>query len=36
MSTNSKDSPEVPAIIFEKFLGATGLRNIQMGEENHV
>ena len=35
-STISNDSMDVPAIIFKKYLGATGVRYIQMEQGSHV
>ena len=36
MTSNSNDSMEVPAINFKKYLSATGVRYIQMGQTSHV
>ena len=35
-SNISNDSLDVPAINIKKYLGATGVRYIQMGQANHV
>ena len=36
MSFHSNDSKDVPAINFKKYLGATGVRYIQVGQASHV
>ena len=36
MSSHWNDSIDLPAINFKKYLGATGVRYIQMGQASHV
>ena len=35
-STSSIESLSVPAINFKKYIGATGVRYIQMGQASHI
>ena len=36
MSTNSNNSIDVPTVNSKKYLGATGVRYVQMGQASHV